>query len=252
MENANAYCDTVIDISDLVGIVRQLYKKDNPSVVLPQAQSVPYGVNDKAISQKSYLTIQDLPKNNAWFPEIEYEIGICIDTQSNFSAFTVDVSTSESIDITDVKVNGIDDEEYQIFTQEIDSTTTRILGYSNDLRQFEFDQSNESFLKLSLLVHNVASSGYNYFSINNLLLADNNMTPTRIMDMFIPLNVRSLKGDIDCNGVIDVEDVNSVINIIRKLNNIADYPGYADMDDNGIIDVEDVNMMINIILFGLH
>ena len=47
---------------------------------------------------------------------------------------------------------------------------------------------------------------------------------------------------------IVVEDVNAAINIILKLNTMADYPGNGDMDANGIIDVEDVNAIINIIL----
>ena len=64
-------------------------------------------------------------------------------------------------------------------------------------------------------------------------------------------NIQSgtLAGDVNCDGMVDVSDVNAVINYILKL-----YPGdpfvfdAGDLDDNGIIDVEDVNMMINIIL----
>ena len=57
-----------------------------------------------------------------------------------------------------------------------------------------------------------------------------------------------LTGDLDGSGMVDVEDVNAAINIILKLNTMADYPGNGDMDGNGMIDVEDVNAMINIIL----
>ncbi|MBO7609936.1 MAG: C10 family peptidase [Muribaculaceae bacterium] len=58
----------------------------------------------------------------------------------------------------------------------------------------------------------------------------------------------NLKGDLDNNGIIDVEDVNAAINIILKVKSMNDYPGDGDMDNNGIIDVEDVNAIINIIL----
>ena len=61
-----------------------------------------------------------------------------------------------------------------------------------------------------------------------------------------PLNW--MKGDMNGDKIIDVEDVNAMINIILKLNTPSDYPGNGDMDDNGIIDVEDVNAAINIIL----
>ena len=57
-----------------------------------------------------------------------------------------------------------------------------------------------------------------------------------------------ITGDVDGNGIIDVEDVNAAINIILKLKSISDYPGNGDMEGNGIIDVEDINAMINIIL----
>ena len=57
-----------------------------------------------------------------------------------------------------------------------------------------------------------------------------------------------VKGDVDGNGLVDVEDVNAAINIVLKLANASDYQGSADLDNNGIVDVEDVNAMINIIL----
>ena len=57
-----------------------------------------------------------------------------------------------------------------------------------------------------------------------------------------------VSGDINNDGMVDVEDVNAMINIILKLNTMSDYSGNGDMDGNGIIDVEDVNAVINIIL----
>ena len=57
-----------------------------------------------------------------------------------------------------------------------------------------------------------------------------------------------IAGDLDGNGLVDVEDVNAAINIILKLKTIDDYTGNADLDGNGIVDVEDVNILINKIL----
>lgn len=54
-------------------------------------------------------------------------------------------------------------------------------------------------------------------------------------------------GDVDQNGVVDVEDMNAVINLILDPNNYS-YPGNADLDANGVVDVEDMNAIINIIL----
>ena len=57
-------------------------------------------------------------------------------------------------------------------------------------------------------------------------------------------------GDVNGDGLVDVEDVNATINIILKLNNPDENLGSADLDGNGIVDVEDVNRLINIILGG--
>ena len=53
--------------------------------------------------------------------------------------------------------------------------------------------------------------------------------------------------DITGDGKIDVEDVNTIINIILHFASRDDYPG-ADITGDGRVDVEDVNALINIIL----
>ena len=60
--------------------------------------------------------------------------------------------------------------------------------------------------------------------------------------------VSGLRGDVNGDGKVDVEDVNAAINIVLKLKTAADYPGSADLDGNGKVDVEDVNAIINIML----
>ena len=55
-------------------------------------------------------------------------------------------------------------------------------------------------------------------------------------------------GDVDGTGIVDVDDVNALINIILDKKSTIDYPGVADVDGSGIVDVDDVNAVINIIL----
>lgn len=55
-------------------------------------------------------------------------------------------------------------------------------------------------------------------------------------------------GDVDGSGLVDIDDVNAVINIILDKKLPSDYPGNADVDGSGIVDVDDVNEIINIIL----
>lgn len=58
----------------------------------------------------------------------------------------------------------------------------------------------------------------------------------------------NVHGDVTGDGMVDVEDVNAIINIILKNSTVSDYPGEANVDGQGTIDVEDVNEIINIIL----
>ena len=56
-------------------------------------------------------------------------------------------------------------------------------------------------------------------------------------------------GDVDGSGIVDVDDVNAMINVILLFDQYRDkYPGNADLDGSGIVDVDDVNALINIIL----
>ncbi len=62
----------------------------------------------------------------------------------------------------------------------------------------------------------------------------------------VQLTQSSLTGDVNNDGIVDVEDVNAVINII--LGDTTDYDGRDDVNGNGVTDIEDVNALINIIL----
>ena len=57
-----------------------------------------------------------------------------------------------------------------------------------------------------------------------------------------------LTGDVDGSGIIDVDDVNAVINVILGTKTASSYEGDADVDGSKIVDVDDVNAIINIIL----
>ncbi len=57
-----------------------------------------------------------------------------------------------------------------------------------------------------------------------------------------------IKGDVDGSGIVDVDDVNALINIILEKSSTIDYAGVADVNGSGLVDVDDVNEVINIIL----
>ncbi len=65
----------------------------------------------------------------------------------------------------------------------------------------------------------------------------------------IPVQGSGLRGDVDGNGMVDLDDVNATINLILFYNQYKDkYPGNADLNGDRLIDVDDVKEIINIIL----
>gem|GEM_PF-661470 len=68
-------------------------------------------------------------------------------------------------------------------------------------------------------------------------------------ELFTHYHVMSnVDGDIDGNGLVDVDDVNAMINIVLGLDNNYRKLLKADLNGSNIVDVDDVNALINIIL----
>ena len=55
-------------------------------------------------------------------------------------------------------------------------------------------------------------------------------------------------GDVNGDGEVDVNDVNTLINIVLGRDNASNYAGRANVDGVGDVDVSDVNALINIVL----
>ena len=56
-----------------------------------------------------------------------------------------------------------------------------------------------------------------------------------------------VRGDVDGNGVVDVDDMNIIINIMVKKATLAQWPK-ADIDGSGTVDIDDLNIVINIMV----
>ena len=57
-----------------------------------------------------------------------------------------------------------------------------------------------------------------------------------------------LLGDMNCDGNVDVSDINAIINIMLGKAQASDFVGIADVTGDNSIDVSDVNAVINIML----
>ena len=56
------------------------------------------------------------------------------------------------------------------------------------------------------------------------------------------------RGDIDANGVVDIDDMNILINIILNKDSADRYEGRAYVAGGELVDIDDLNVIINIIL----
>ncbi len=57
----------------------------------------------------------------------------------------------------------------------------------------------------------------------------------------------SVRGDVDGNGSVDVDDMNIIINIMLRKATLQQWP-MADVDGNGVVDIDDMNVVINIMV----
>ena len=61
-------------------------------------------------------------------------------------------------------------------------------------------------------------------------------------------NSKTVLGDTDINGSVDITDVVTTVNYVLDSNQIEGVPIYGDMDGNGIVEITDVVLLVNKIL----
>ncbi|MBR6284971.1 MAG: dockerin type I repeat-containing protein [Muribaculaceae bacterium] len=130
------------------------------------------------------------------------------------------------------------------------------LAYGQGLRPESYDKVMDQLtiatpVTDSYTVNNIvpAASGVYYFGFHDISVARygalllHQFTITKVKDA-----PASLKGDVDGNGKVDIDDVNILLNIILDRTTADKYEGRADVDESGSVDIDDVNEVINIML----
>ena len=84
-------------------------------------------------------------------------------------------------------------------------------------------------------------AGTHYVALHD---ADYNYTMTL---KFFQQSASAARGDMDGSGVVDVDDLNIIINIMVRKATLESWPA-ADLDGNGVVDVDDLNHVINIMI----
>ena len=57
-----------------------------------------------------------------------------------------------------------------------------------------------------------------------------------------------VRGDVTGDGVVDIDDLNAVINVMVHKNADAGIEARSDIDGNGVVDIDDLNVVVNVML----
>ena len=103
----------------------------------------------------------------------------------------------------------------------------------------------------------MAAQSYTYDNLNRLTCVEyaNGVTVTytydalgnRLRQVVNAAQAPAIRGDVNGDGVVDVDDLNIVINIMIRKATMERWPA-ADLDGNGVVDVDDLNHVINIMI----
>ncbi|MBQ7690417.1 MAG: carbohydrate-binding domain-containing protein [Muribaculaceae bacterium] len=124
---------------------------------------------------------------------------------------------------------------------------------------FALNATTFSFLKLSATSGNKtlpAEGMHITFTNGNLVATTSEATATIALSQMNYLEFTNESGetsdlqvgDVNGDGVVDVDDASAIINVILKKSEAESYLGQSDIDGNGVVDVSDLSAVINIIL----
>ncbi len=130
----------------------------------------------------------------------------------------------------------VDDIPYAPFAANPDDTKAYFLGNSC-VEWKEFANNIDLFMSIN--------TGIAYLAVDKSQLGGDYTSPVQL-DLWT--TATGLRGDIDGNGVVDIDDLNILINIMLGKASASNYPGQADIDGSGSADIDDLNIIINIML----
>ena len=132
---------------------------------------------------------------------------------------------------------------FMVTFQYEDDDSLCVYRYVNTGKTVELPTSDEMGISYTMLTYY-----YNYA---------NRETPftshvTVSQDIMVKVRLKRLKGDVNGDGLIDVQDITAMISIIMGEASGDYYAMNADIDDNGDVNVMDITSLINKIMQGDH
>ncbi len=114
---------------------------------------------------------------------------------------------------------------------------------STDLNQSKADGLENSEESEYITIHFTPKD---IISMNSVLtLSSKGAEPVSVV---LICNSKTVLGDTDINGSVDITDVVTTVNYVLDSNQIEGVPIYGDMDGNGIVEITDVVLLVNKIL----
>ncbi len=249
---ANTYDDEVIDLSDLVGVVRQVYRREHPGVALHSPITLPYGQSDKDVDPNVGLALcfPDGADTLRLVGGDQRVVPIAIaGAPSTSSAFQFDLSTT-GLHVADISLAEPLADTHRLHIVNLADTALRVVVLSDSLAHFDAS-GRVPALVLTLSYDNKTGGSYSQAALrfSGVRVVESDMFPHYAADCDLPFTWRrvNLAGDIDANGVIDIDDLNAALNVMLHKAKVDDFP-YADTNRSGQVDIDDVNVVINGIL----
>ena len=138
------------------------------------------------------------------------------------------------------------DRSHVISSNKLSDGSIRIFVTSQGVRPFS---GNSGAIAVVTVKATSAFSGTGTVQLRGSVVVEENGVKHTLDDCTAYLNGAepTVRGDVNSDGVVDVDDLNIVINIMVRKASMTDWPA-ADLDGNGVVDIDDLNRVINIMV----
>ena len=97
-------------------------------------------------------------------------------------------------------------------------------------------------------VNNLTPETTYYFKVKALYADGTESDWSEVKQVTLTDAAQGIRGDVNNDGKVDVQDVNILVNILLGTDQASNYDGRADVDESDTVDVGDINTVINIML----